>query len=164
MAFSIFIVFLVLQRLSELMLARRNERWARAHGAVEYGQAHYPWMVALHTAFVLSLIVEYLVISGTELNKPLLLVFGVLLTLKIWVVFTLGKYWNTKVLRVPGVQLVRKGVYKYISHPNYCIVVLEIMIIPLIFNLYYTAIIFSCLNAAMLYVRIRTENQALRHG
>ncbi len=164
MAFILFMSFLVLQRLSELALARRNERWARAHGAVEYGQEHYPWMVALHTAFLLTLIIEYVFSVKTDINVFILAVFGVLLVLKAWVVFTLGKYWNTRILRVPGAPLIRKGIYKYISHPNYVIVVLEIALIPMIFQLYFTAILFSVLNGLMLYIRIRAENKALKYG
>ena len=88
-----------------------------------------------------------------------LLLFILLLTFKYWVLSSLGLYWNTRIYRVPGAIAVRKGPYKLFKHPNYVDVVLEIAVIPLVFHLYYTALIFSVLNAIMLFVRIRVENK-----
>ncbi|MCY7362420.1 MAG: isoprenylcysteine carboxyl methyltransferase, partial [Ignavibacteria bacterium] len=82
----------------------------------------------------------------------------------VWVLSSLGKYWNTKILRIPGRELISKGPYKYFKHPNYIIVVCEIFTIPMIFNLYYTALIFSILNAVILYIRIKEENKVLNHS
>jgi methyltransferase len=81
--------------------------------------------------------------------------------LRYWVIFSLGEYWNTRVLVVPGTRLVRRGPYRYLRHPNYVVVAVEILTFPLIFGAWVTALIFSILNAALLYVRIREENQAL---
>ena len=161
MQFIIFMACLVGLRLAELVVAKRNEVWLRANGAVEYGQKHYPVIVALHTGFILSLIAEYYYRAPEETNLVLLAVFIALILIKVYVIGTLGKYWNTKILHIHGVPLVRKGLYKYIKHPNYIIVICEIAIIPLIFQLYYTAIIFSLLNALMLNIRIREENKIL---
>lgn len=162
MPFIYFISFVIFQRLLELVVARRNEKWVRAQGAIEYGKEHYPFIVALHTAFLISMIAEYYLAPVTMLFNPYYLItFLVLICLKIWVIGTLGKYWNTKILRIPGVQLVSKGPYKFVKHPNYIIVIAEIAIIPLVFHLYYTVMLFSLLNAAMLFVRIRVENRAL---
>ncbi|MDZ4839218.1 MAG: isoprenylcysteine carboxylmethyltransferase family protein [Bacteroidota bacterium] len=158
--FLIFISFLVFVRLSELVVAKRNEAWIRKQGAVEYGKEHYPFMIALHTLFIVSIIIEYL-LRITEIDYIFLALFLILISLKIIVISTLGKYWNTKILRIPNLNLVSRGIYRYIKHPNYVIVVLEIICIPMIFHLYYTALIFSLLNAAMLYVRISVENKAL---
>ncbi len=161
MQFIIFMAFLVGLRLAELVVARRNEVWLRANGAIEYGQKHYPVIVALHTGFIFSLIAEYYYRAPVEMNVALLAVFITLILVKMYVISTLGKYWNTKILHIPGVPSVRKGIYKYIKHPNYVIVICEIAIIPLIFQLYCTAIIFTLLNALMLNVRIREENKIL---
>lgn len=161
MVFLLFISFVILLRLGELILARRNEQWLLQNGAVEYGQRHYPFMLALHTLFFIALIVEY-ALSGTAFYSPLLLtLYFVLLAFKAWVILSLGKFWNTKIYRAPNFPLVKKGPYKYFKHPNYIIVIAEIVIIPLIFGLYYTAIIFTFLNGVILVFRIREENRAL---
>jgi len=161
MIFLFFISFLVLQRLLELVVARRNAKWLLQNGAVEYGRSHYPYIVALHTAFIISLIAEYLLRKGTSFHESLFVVWVVLIALKIWVISSLGKYWNTRIYRIPGIALVNRGPYRFLKHPNYVIVVAEIALIPMIFGLWYTAIAFSALNAAMLAVRIRVENRAL---
>jgi methyltransferase len=153
--------FLVAQRLSELYVSSRTEKWLLKNGAVEYGQEHYPFMVSLHTMFIISLVVEYLWQDTHDVNFALLITFFVLIAFKIYVISTLGNYWNTKIYKVPGSKPVASGIYKYIKHPNYVIVISEIAIIPLTFHLYYTAIVFSILNAAMLYVRIKKENEVL---
>jgi methyltransferase len=159
MYFWIFLAFLITQRLSELYIARQNEKWLLQQGAVQYGQNHYPFMVGMHTLFIVSMIVEYIVRDNTPFNYYFLLAFILVLSFKFWALSSLGKYWNTKIYRVPGVYPVNKGPYKIFKHPNYMEVILEIAIIPLVFNLYYTAIIFSVLNAMMLYVRISVENK-----
>ena len=159
MYFIIFIIFLVTQRTTELYISKRNERWLLSQGAIEYGREHYPYIVALHTLFIVSLIVEYYLSGGQPMSYIFLLLFILLLTFKYWVLSCLGLYWNTRIYRVPGAVAVRKGPYKLFKHPNYVDVVLEIAIIPLVFNLYYTALIFSVLNAIMLSVRIKVENK-----
>lgn len=159
MYFIFFISFLILQRLSELYISNRNEKWLLSQGAVQYGESHYPYMVAMHTLFIISNIVEYIWSDHSEFSPILLIAFLFVLSFKFWALSSLGKYWNTKIYRIPGVYPVKKGPYKLFKHPNYGEVVLEIAIIPLVFNLYYTAIIFSVLNAIMLYVRITEENR-----
>ncbi|CAA9447046.1 MAG: hypothetical protein AVDCRST_MAG78-2987 [uncultured Rubrobacteraceae bacterium] len=151
------------QRLFELVIARRNERRARARGAVERGQGHYPLIVALHTLWLVSTLVEGL-LSGSDLPAfwpvPLAL-FLLVQPLRYWALFSLGRRWNTKVLIVPGEKPVRRGPYKYLDHPNYVVVVVEILTFPLIFGAWITALVFTILNAAILSVRIREENRAL---
>ncbi|MEO7215946.1 isoprenylcysteine carboxylmethyltransferase family protein [Mucilaginibacter sp.] len=158
MYFILFISFVILQRLLELVIARRNESWARAQGAEEFGKAHYPFIVALHTAFIISMIAEYFYLGG-EFSLLMLIIFLLLISLKIWTIGSLGKYWNTKILRIPNSVFVRKGPYKMFKHPNYFIVICEIIVIPLVFHLYATAIVFTLLNAVMLTVRIREEER-----
>ena len=158
MYFILFICFVISQRLIELIIAKKNEKWVRSRGAVEYGQNHYPFIILLHTMFIISMVIEYFWRSGI-FTSILLWVFFVLEILKAWVISSLGKYWNTKILRVPGSVFVKKGPYKLFKHPNYFIVICEIIIIPMVFNLYLTAIIFTILNAIMLAVRIREEEK-----
>jgi methyltransferase len=159
MLFIIFILFVITQRLSELYLSSQNEKWLRSQGAIEYGRAHYPYIVALHTLFVISIIVEYILRPNLQIDYVFLLLFILLLAFKFWALSSLGKYWNTKIFRVPGTGPVKKGPYKLFKHPNYFIVICEIIVIPMVFNLYYTAAIFTVLNAIMLTVRIRVENK-----
>lgn len=160
MYFALFICFVISQRLLELVVARRNEKWSRSRGAVEYGQGHYPFIVLLHTCFIISMILEYWLNSG-NFNLIIMLVFILLISLKVWVISSLGKYWNTKILRIPDAPLIKKGPFKLFKHPNYFIVICEIMVIPMVFNLYITAIIFTVLNAVMLVVRIKVEEDVL---
>ncbi len=164
MVFWWFLLLLILLRVGEMLISRNHERWLLAHGAVEYGKAHYPFMMALHVLFFVSLIVEYIFAGNRYYNLYLMLFFFVLTIVKGWSVHSLGKYWTTKVYRIPGCPLVRKGAYRYFNHPNYAIVVIEIPLIPLIFHLYYTAVIFSLLNVVMLTIRVKEKNKALRNG
>src|SRR5437868_3740146 len=119
MYFIIFTVFLVFQRFTELYISRRNERWLLSKGAIEYGREHYPYIVALHSLFIASLIAEYYLSGGQRMSYIFLLLFVLLLVFKYWVLSSLGLYWNTKIYRVPGAVAVRKGPYKLFKHPNY---------------------------------------------
>ena len=151
------------QRLIELVLARRNERRARARGAVERGRSHYLFIVALHSLWLLATLIEGL-LRGPELPAlwpiPLAL-FLLVQPLRYWALVSLGERWNTKILVVPGAKPIRRGPYKYLSHPNYVVVVVEILTFPLIFGAWVTALVFTVLNAAVLWVRVREENRAL---
>jgi methyltransferase len=152
-----------LQRLFELVLARANERKARALGAVERGQGHYPFVVALHVLWLVSTLVEGL-LRGPDFPTywpvPLAL-FLLVQPLRYWAILSLGENWNTRILVVPGANLVRRGPYRYLSHPNYVVVVVEILAFPLTFGAWITALVFTVLNAAVLSLRIREENRAL---
>lgn len=155
---------IAVQRLLELVLARRNERKARARGAVERGQGHYPFIVGLHSLWLVSTLVEGLV-RGPEVPSfwPVALALFLLVQpLRYWAILSLGYHWNTKILIVPGERLVSRGPYRYVSHPNYVVVVVEILTFPLMFGAWATALVFTALNAAVLYVRIREENRVLR--
>jgi methyltransferase len=168
---SLSVVYLVvsvtlvgLQRLLELFYSRRNERRLLARGAVERGSGHYPVIVAVHAMWLGSTLVEGL-LRGPEIPVwwPLpLAAFLLVQPLRYWAIFSLGMNWNTRVLVVPGGKLVRRGPYRYFPHPNYVVVAVEILTFPLIFGAWITALVFSLLNAALLYVRIRTENRALK--
>jgi len=157
------VVLVALQRLLELVLARRNERRARARGAVEWGRGHYPLIVGLHSLWLVSTLV------GGLLRGPVfpvywpaaLALFLLVQPLRYWAILSLGESWNTKILVVPGAKPVRGGPYRYLNHPNYVVVVVEILTFPLIFGAWLTALVFTLLNAVVLGVRIREENRAL---
>jgi methyltransferase len=158
------VMLVAIQRLLELALSRRNERRLLARGAVERGSGHYPVIVAIHSLWLVSTLVEGL-LRGPEPPAwwPVpLAAFLLVQPLRYWAILSLGENWNTRVLVVPGGKLVRRGPYRYFPHPNYVVVVVEVLTFPLIFGAWITAIIFSLLNAALLYVRIRTENRALK--
>jgi methyltransferase len=161
MAFVLFISFFITQRISELLIARKNEKWLRTNGAVEYGQKHYPFIVLLHVLFITSLIAEHFWRGESYPDIFFLIVFVILLSAKIWVIASLGNFWNTKIFRIPNTPLIRKGPYKFFKHPNYLIVVCEFIVVPLVFHLYYSAIVFSLVNAFILGIRIHEENSVL---
>ena len=159
MTFAVVILALVtLQRLYELSLSSRNTRRLRALGAVEHGRGHYPAMIALHAAWLALL---WWFAPGRLVNLPLLSLYLLVQLARAWAVASLGERWTTRIIVLPEAPLVRRGPYRFIRHPNYVIVSLEIALLPLLFGLWPLALIFSLLNFAMLRVRIRAENKAL---
>lgn len=162
------ILLVVFQRSSELGLAKRNERLARAAGAVEVGAGHYPWMVATHTLFLISCVLEVWLLErpfAPQAAGAMLLLLGVATALRYWTISTLGERWTTRILVRPGVPLVTAGPFRWLRHPNYLAVVIEIVALPLVHGAWLTAVVFSAANAAILTVRIRAENAALeRHA
>lgn len=164
MLFGIFIGLIALQRLAELYIAKQNEKQMKRIGGVEYGVDHYRWMVLLHLSFFLALIFE--VVGFNRAFSPLWPIWLSLFLLaqvgRVWVIMSLGKHWNTKIIVVPDAEVIIKGPYRYVKHPNYLIVATEIIVISLLFNAYYTAMIFSLLNVWMMSVRIPLEERALK--
>jgi methyltransferase len=157
------VALVALQRLLELALSKRNEIRARARGAVERGKAHYPFMVALHAGWLVCTLIEGL-LRGPNLPAywpAALAAFLLVQPLRYWAIHALGDSWNTRILVVPGAKLVRRGPYRYLKHPNYVVVAVEILAFPLIFGAWTTALVFSVLNAALLRARIREEDRAL---
>ena len=161
MVFFLFISFIIVLRIGELLLSKSNEKWLLKNGAVEYGKKHYPFIVALHVLFIISVIFEYYTKQTTSYSLFFLILYFVLLAFKTWVILSLGKFWNTKIYHIADAPLIKNGPYKFFKHPNYFVVIAEIAVIPLAFHLYYTAITFTLLNAIMLFVRIKVENKAL---
>ncbi|HLR10088.1 MAG TPA: isoprenylcysteine carboxylmethyltransferase family protein [Sporosarcina sp.] len=162
--FSVVLVCIViLQRLIELWIAQKNERWILQQGGYEVGAKHYPFMLVLHSSFFLFLLLEILYIKRTlsAYWGILFICFLCVQLVRVWCLFSLGRFWNTKILVLPSAQRVSKGPYKFIRHPNYVIVTIELLVLPLLLNAYYTAIIFSILNLWMLSVRIPIEEKAL---
>ena len=162
MVFILFILLVILLRFMELLLSRKNEKWLLQNGAIEYGSKHYPFIVMLHVLFICSLILEYTIQATVSYSSFFIILFFILIVFKVWVILSLGQFWNTKVYRIKEFPLIKRGPYRYLKHPNYLIVIAEIAIIPLAFHLYYTAAIFTLLNLVMLFVRIKTENKALQ--
>jgi methyltransferase len=163
-AYLAFLVLLAAERLFELRLSHRNARASFARGGVEVGRAHYRVMTALHTAFLLCCALE---VVGWRRPFPgalgVLALLGALASqgLRYWAIATLGARWNTRVIFVPDERPVVAGPYRWVRHPNYVAVIAEIALVPLVHGAWVTAVAFTIANAALLAVRIRTEERAL---
>ena len=152
------VAFLLVQRFAELVYARRNTARLVAAGGVEFGQSHYPLLVALHACWLLALAV-----GGYQraLDPIWLSVFVLLQVARVWVIASLGRRWTTRVIVLPGEAPVARGPYRFLRHPNYLVVVLEIAVAPLALGLHLVAAVFSVANMALLAWRISVENRAL---
>lgn len=148
------------QRLAELVHARRNTARLLARGGIETGRGHYPLIVLIHAAWLTSMVV--LIPAETAPVWSLLGIYAVLQIARYWTIRSLGPNWTTRVIRVPGDPLVRRGPYRYFRHPNYLVVAAEIALLPLVFGAWEIAVVFSLLNAGAMMLRIRTENAVLR--
>jgi methyltransferase len=153
------LALVTLERLAELALARRNTRLLEQRGAVEHASGHYPVIVLLHAAWLAGL---WLLGRNNPVDPVLLALFLLLQALRVWVLATLGSRWTTRIIVQPGAPLVAKGPYRWLSHPNYVVVVGEIAVLPLCLGLPGFALAFSVANAAVLTIRIRAENAALQ--
>jgi len=159
MSLSVLVLALVTaQRLAELALARRNTARLKAQGAVEVGAGHYPLIVVLHATWLAGL---WLLAWNVSPSLVWLAIFAVLQMLRIWVLASLGPRWTTRILVMPGAPLVRRGPYRFMAHPNYAVVAAEIAVLPIAYGLYWYALAFSLINAAVLAVRIKAESEAL---
>jgi len=156
---TLLIGYVVLTRLAELFIARRNTRRLLAMGGYEVGSGHYPLIVLLHVAWIIALIV--LVPTQTPPAIHFLALFMVIQVTRYWVISSLGGRWTTRIIVVPGSSLVTKGPYRWLRHPNYLVVVSEIVLLPLVFGAWEIAVGFSVVNAMLLSYRIRIENAAL---
>jgi methyltransferase len=152
------IAFLIVQRAAELWLAQANTRRLRAAGGIEFGAGHYPLIVALHAAWLLSL---WWLGRGHEVDRWWLAAFALLQAGRVWTIASLGRRWSTRVIVLAGVPRLARGPYRWLRHPNYLIVAMEIAVVPLALGLPLVAAAFSAANAAVLAWRIRVENQAL---
>lgn len=153
------VAIVALLRVAELLYAGRNTRRLLARGGVEIAREQYPWFVALHATWLLSLLV--FVPANAAPNLYLLAVFALAQVARIWIIATLGIFWTTRVITVPGVPLVRRGPYRLLRHPNYAIVCIEIAVLPLAFGAWPIALFFSLANAGLIAWRIRAEDAAL---
>jgi len=156
---SIIVLALVTaQRLGELVLASRNTRRLKSRGAIEIGARHYPLLVILHGAWLIGL---WWLAWDSDISLAWLAVFVVLQGLRVWVIATLGGRWTTRIIILPGAPLISRGPYRFLSHPNYTVVAAEIAVLPLAFGLPIYAVVFSILDAIVLFIRIREEARAL---
>ncbi|WP_338749556.1 isoprenylcysteine carboxyl methyltransferase family protein [Bacillus sp. FJAT-52991] len=163
MFFYLFILLLAAQRLVELVYAKRNEKWMKAKGAEEFGQRHYPFMVLMHATFFVALVVEVSMKQSVlyPLWPFLLALFLGLQLMRLWTIRTLGRYWNTKIIVLKGEKVVVKGPFRFLKHPNYFVVTAELIVIPFIFQAYWTLIVYFLLNQIILMIRLNEEEKAL---
>lgn len=148
------------QRILELLISRRHEKALRARGAIEVGAAHYPFIVAVHAGWLAALALWALIMPPL-LNPALIVVYLLLQPLRVWIIASLGRAWTTRIITLPGAPLVRRGPYRFLRHPNYVLVALEIAILPLALGAWPVVAAFSILNAIVLRIRITAENHAL---
>lgn len=158
-AAHLILVLVAFQRVAELWLASRNTRMLLAQGGREHGAGHYPLFILLHGGWLVVLATE--ILDGATVNWPLIAVFLVLQLGRVWVIRTLGRYWTTRVITVADAPLVTGGPYRWVRHPNYLIVALEIPVLPLAFGLWEVAAVFTILNLLLLAYRIRFEDRVL---
>jgi methyltransferase len=162
--YTLLIALVGTERLVELAVSRRNIAWARARGGVERGLRHYPVMVVLHVGLLGGCLIEVW-LGGAPflpwLAWPMLALVVLAQALRWWCIATLGHRWNTRVVVVPGLPLIRTGPYKYLRHPNYVAVVVEGFALPLVHTAWVTALLFTVANGVLLGVRVRTEDAAL---
>ncbi|MFI8205369.1 isoprenylcysteine carboxyl methyltransferase family protein [Streptomyces sp. NPDC085937] len=162
--YTLLLLAVAVERLAELVVARRNAAWTRARAGVEHGRGHYPVMVVLHTGLLAGCLLEPLLTDRPflpALGWPALALALLAQALRWWCITSLGPYWNTRVIVVPGARLVGRGPYRLLRHPNYVAVVVEGVALPLVHSAWITATLFTLANAVLLTVRIRCENAAL---
>ena len=150
--------FVTAQRLIELPIANTNTRRLLASGAHEVAPSHYPLIVLVHAAWLAAL---WWLAPGRPINLALLALFALVEVARVWVLQSLGPRWTTRIIVVPGEQLVARGPYRFVSHPNYLVVAAEIALLPLVFGLWRVALLFTVLNFIVLTIRIRAEDRAL---
>jgi methyltransferase len=163
MFFYVMLAVIIMQRLLELVIAKRNEKQMLKQGAIEIGSSHYKWIVLMHSLFFVSLASEVLLMRK-QLSSIWAFLFTAFIMIQIgrvWVMTSLGRFWNTKIIVLPEAEVILKGPYKFLKHPNYVIVALEFLVIPLFFEAYITMVLFSLLNLFVLSIRIPIEEKAL---
>ncbi|HYG86535.1 MAG TPA: isoprenylcysteine carboxylmethyltransferase family protein [Azospirillum sp.] len=156
---QVIVLLVAVQRLVELAVARRNTRRLLAEGAREEGAAHYPLFVLLHAGWLVALFA--LTPPDAAVNPWLLVLFVLLQAGRVWVIASLGRYWTTRVVTLPGAPLVRRGPYRWVRHPNYLVVAGELAVLPLAFGQAELAVLFTLLNVPLTLHRIRVEEAAL---
>lgn len=153
------LLYIVVQRLGELVHANRNTKRLLGEGGVEHGADHYHYFIFLHSAWIA--VIALLVDPQHIVHPAMLALFVGTQVLRVWTLASIGRWWTTRIISAPHFDRVKRGPYRYISHPNYLVVVLEIAIVPLMLGLPWVALLFSILNAILLRHRIGVENQVL---
>lgn len=166
--YVVLIALVAFERLVELVITKRNISRMLARGGIELGRGHYPVMVVLHTAFLVLAPLEVFWLDRAFLpwlGWPMLALLAATMIVRYWAIVSLGDRWATRVVVVPGEAAVRRGPYRFLKHPNYLVVVIEILALPLVHTAWLTAVTFTLGNALLLRTRIRVEEEALReHG
>jgi methyltransferase len=147
-----------LQRLSELWISRRNTKRLLACGAREFSRAHYPFIIAVHSAWIAAL---WWLAPNRAVDFFWLGLLVLLAALRAWVMLSLGRRWTTRIIVIQG-PLVRRGPYRFLAHPNYLVVMAETLVLPLVFGLWSLALLFAIVVGAALWVRVRAEDEALK--
>jgi methyltransferase len=163
--YSVLVGLVAVERLAELVVAKRNMAWSLARGGRETGFGHYPFMVVLHTGLLAGCLLEVWLADREftpALGWPMLALVVLSQVLRWWCIRVLGHQWNTRIVVVPGLPRVTNGPYRLFPHPNYVAVVVEGFALPLVHGAWVTALVFTVLNAGLLTVRIRAEDDALR--
>ena len=162
--YTALVAAVALERLAELVVSRRNAAWSFSRGGREYGAGHYPAMVLLHSGLLVGCMVEVVATDRPfvpALGWPMLGVVVAAQGLRWWCIASLGRHWNTRVIVIPAMRLVQRGPYRWLRHPNYVAVVAEGIALPLVHTAWVTATVFLVINAALLRIRVRVEEQAL---
>ncbi|MBP2656170.1 MAG: Isoprenylcysteine carboxyl methyltransferase [Firmicutes bacterium] len=166
MLFVALVALICFERFLELGLARRNRRWMLAQGAQEFGAAHYPCFFILHASWLVGWVTEA-ILRGLMLDLfwcIWLALFLIAQGLRYWCLISLGRYWNTRILVIPGFKRVSRGPYLFLRHPNYLAVAVELACVPLIYGAWLTAVLATVFNAwLLLRKRIPAEEEALKH-
>jgi methyltransferase len=163
--YTVLVGLVAVERLAELVVAKRNLAWSLSRGGRETGFGHYPFMVVLHTGLLAGCLAEVWLRDTAftpVLGWPMLALVLASQALRWWCIRTLGRQWNTRIVVVPGLPRITGGPYRLFPHPNYVAVVVEGFALPLVHGAWLTAAVFTVLNAGLLTVRIRAENDALR--
>jgi len=164
MWYVLLIAAVACERVAELVVSKRNLAWSRTQGGIEFGAAHYPAMVILHTGLLVGCLAEVILLDRPFLpwlGWPMLAIVVAAQALRWWCITTLGQQWNTRVVVIPGASRVSGGPYRLLSHPNYVAVIAEGVALPLVHTAWIAALVFTVLNGVLLATRITTENTAL---
>lgn len=163
--FTLLVALVGVERLAEMVVAKRNAAWSFARGGIETGRGHWPVMVLIHAGLLVGAVVEVWVFDRPFipwLGWTMLALVVAAQMLRWWCITTLGPQWNARVIVVPGAERVTSGPYRWMRHPNYVAVVVEGFALPLVHTAWVTALVFTALNAGVLTMRLRAENEALR--
>ena len=162
--YALLIGVVAMERLAEVVVAKRNQVWSQAHGGVEFGAGHYPAMVALHMGLLAGCLFEAIMLHRPfipALGWPMLAIVLAAQALRWWCIATLDRQWNTRVIVIPGAPRISGGPYRFVPHPNYVAVIAEGVALPLVHTAWITALVFSALNGWLLRTRVKVENAAL---
>jgi methyltransferase len=162
--YGFILVVLSLERLVELIIARQNTKWSLAQGGFEVAPRHYPYMVVIHIGLIVGSFSEVYFLKrpfNQYLFQTMLIISLLCQGLRWWVITTLKKQWNTRIIIVPGLSRITSGPYRWLTHPNYLAVILEGIAVPMMHSAWITALCFTISNLLLLSIRIYHENSAL---